>query len=357
MINVTKPKLPPREKLDSYIDKIYETQWITNNGPLLKEFEQKLKEYLGVKNIILVANGTLALQVAYKALELKAEVITTPFSFVATTSSLIWEGLQPNFCDIDPQSLCIDDTQLHKQISDNTSAIVATHVYGNTCNVHAIDTLAKEHNLKVIYDASHCFGINYKDSSILNYGDISTISFHATKIFHSIEGGAIVTKDDALAKKIRLLINFGIDGPENILQLGINAKMNEFQAAMGLCMLDEMDDIIAKREVIWNIYNKALCGSVELIEWNENATHNYSYFPLLFKDEKTLLHVKNKLFENGINARRYFNPSLNTLNYIQKYQACAISEDISSRVLVLPIYPELSLDDVDKIIQIIKENV
>ena len=226
MIPVTKPYLPNKAKYQAYVDKIYESGWLTNNGSLVRELEERLTHYLGVKNLILVANGSLALQVAYKALNLSGEVITTPFSFVATTNTLLWEGLTPVFADNNPRTFNIDPQQIEAQITPKTSALLPVHVFGNPCEVEAIQAIADKHQLKVIYDAAHAFGSEYKNQSVLNYGDISTLSFHATKLFHTIEGGAVITNDDELAKKIRLLINFGITGPSSIEGLGTNAKMN-----------------------------------------------------------------------------------------------------------------------------------
>ena len=354
MINVTKPYLPSQEKLQLYISEIYKTGWLTNNGPLLKTFENRLKEYLGVKNLILVTNGTLALQVAYKALKLKGEVITTPFSFVATSSSLLWENLEPIFCDIDKDNLTIDYQNIESLINKNTSAIVPTHVFGNSCDIEEIENIAKKYKLKTIYDASHCFDTNYKKQNILNFGDISTISFHATKLFHTIEGGAIITNNDKLAKQVRLLINFGFTGPEKIEEIGINAKMNEFQAAMGLAILDEIDTIKEKRETVWRYYKEHIPKNIQLLDWNKNCTLNYAYFPIILKTEKQLLHLLEVFGKNNIYPRRYFNPSLNTLDYIKKKQSCPISEDISKRILCLPIYPDLEKRNILKIVNILE---
>ena len=226
MIPVTKSYLPNKENYKSYIDIIYENGWLTNRGELVRELERRLQAYLGVKNIILVANGSLALQIAYKALDLKGEVITTPFSFIATANTIAWEGLLPVFADIDPHSFNVDPKQIKDKITDKTSAIIPVHVFGNPCDIEGIQTIAYKHQLKVIYDAAHAFDVQYKGKSVLNYGDVSTLSFHATKLFHTIEGGAIITNDNELSKKIRLLINFGITGPTSIESLGINAKMN-----------------------------------------------------------------------------------------------------------------------------------
>jgi len=354
MIPVTKAYLPNKEKYKRYIDRIYESGWLTNNGSLLKKLEQRLQTYLGVKHLILVANGSLALQLAYKALELKGEVITTPFSFIATTSTIAWEGLTPVFADINPDSFNIDPSKIEEQITDKTSAIVPVHVFGSPCDVDAIQSIADKHNLKVIYDAAHTFGIQYKDQSILNYGDISTLSFHATKLFHTIEGGAVITNDDELAKKIRLLINFGITGPTSIESIGINAKMNEFEAAMGLCVLDEIEQVCQQRQVIWQRYQKELAGLVQFQQFNEHSNNNYAYAPVIFESEQQLLKIEQALKEHDIMPRRYFYPSLESLDYLQTNQECKISRDIANRVLCLPIYSELQKSEQLDVINIIR---
>jgi len=357
VINVTKTYLPDKEKYQKYVDKIYSNGWITNNGPLVKKLEERLAKYLGVKNIVLVANGTVALEIAYRTLDLKGYAITTPFSFVATTSSLVTNGIKPIFADINPQTLCINSTNIETLITPNTSAIVPVHVFGNSCDVEAIDIIAKEHNLKVVYDAAHAFGVNYKGESLLNYGDISTLSFHATKLFHTIEGGALIINDDSLVEKARYLINFGIENMESIPELGTNAKMNEFEAAMGLCMLDEMEGIFQKRKIIYDLYNQKLKGVVKLQKQNTNATLNYSYFPIVLKDEEETLKIQKALNDKQIFPRRYFYPSLDTLNYIEPKQYCQISRDISNSILALPIYPELKEEEQNLILHIIQENI
>lgn len=357
MINVTKTYLPNKEKYRQYIDEIYANGWITNNGPMVKLLEKRLADYLGVKNIILVSNGTLALDIAYRALRLKGDVVTTPFSFVATTSSIFASGLNPIFADIDSQTLNINVENLESHITNDTSAIVPVHVYGNACEVEKIDAIAKKYNLKVIYDAAHAFGVKYKDNSLLNYGDISTLSFHATKTFHTIEGGALIINDDSLVETVRYLINFGIKNEEEIPELGINAKMNEFEAAMGLCVLDDMQDLFLKRKDVFDLYQQELIKQIDFQKQNEHATQNYSYFPVLLKDEKELHRVKNALNKKEIYPRRYFYPSLDTLSYIEPKQFCEISRDIASRVLCLPIYANLELDDVKSISDIINNNL
>jgi len=297
------------------------------------------------------------LEIAYRTLGLKGFAITTPFSFVATTSSLVTNGLLPIFADIDSKTLNIDPKKIEAHITPNTSAIVATHVFGNPCEVEAIDVLAKKHKLKVVYDAAHSFGVEVKGQSILNYGDISTLSFHATKLFHTIEGGALIINDDALVQKARYLINFGIKNTEEIPELGTNAKMNEFEAAMGLCMLDEMKNIKEERKCIWERYVDALQGLVQFQEQHQNASRNYSYFPVVFKHEEQLLSVQKALGEKDIFPRRYFYPSLDTLSYIEPKQFCENSRDVSTRILCLPMYAELTKEEQELIIDTIKENL
>ncbi len=352
-INVTKTYLPNKEKYQKYVDEIFESGWITNNGQMVRDLEKRLAEYLGVKNIVLVANGTAALEIAYRTLDIKGFAITTPFSFVATTSSLITNGLLPIFADIDLKTLNIDPKTIEALITPHTSAIVPVHVFGNACDVEAIDMIAKKHNLKVVYDAAHTFDVKYKGESLLTHGDISALSFHATKLFHTIEGGALIINDDSLVEKARYLINFGIENAESIPELGTNAKMNEFEAAMGLCMLDEMENVLNKRKVIYERYQNELKGFVGLQETDPDASSNYSYFPIILKDEEQMFRVQDALNHQGISPRRYFYPSLDTLSYIEPKQYSKNSRDISTRILCLPIYPELEANDQSRIIQII----
>lgn len=357
MINVTKAYLPSKEKYKAYIDQIYDRCWLTNNGELLQTLEKRLQQHLGVKHIICVANGSFALQLAYKALELKGAVITTPFSFAATTSTLAWEGLKPVFADICPKSFNLDPKNIEAKITEHTSAIVPVHVFGNPCDVEAIQAIADKYKLKVVYDAAHAFGVNFKGQSVLNYGNISTLSFHATKLFHTIEGGAVITNDDALAKKVRQLINFGITSPTTIEGLGTNAKMNEFEAAMGLCVLDDIEQIYASRQAIWQSYQTKLSGLVQLQEWNQHANNCGSYTPIVLKSEVELLAVENKLKKNGIVPRRYFYPSLDMLEYIKPQQVMPISRDIASRILCLPIYPDLSIECLNNITKLLRSSI
>ncbi|MDQ7062057.1 MAG: DegT/DnrJ/EryC1/StrS family aminotransferase [Sulfurimonas sp.] len=357
MINVTKTYLPNKEKYQKYVDEIFESGLITNSGPKVKELEKRLAKYLGAKNIILVSNGTAALEIAYRTLSLKGFAITTPFSFVATTSSLVTNGISPIFADIDENTLNLNPINIEKLITPHTSAIVPVHVFGNACEVEEIEKIAKKHDLKVIYDAAHAFDVKYKGQSLLNYGDISTLSFHATKLFHTIEGGALIINDDSLVEKARYLINFGIENAESIPHLGTNAKMNEFEAAMGLCVLDDIKIIKEKRKELYEVYKDELKDIVKFQKQNKDSTENYSYFPVVFESEEQLLRVQKVLNENQINPRRYFYPSLDTLGYIEPKQECAVSRDISKKILCLPIYPELRKNEQNMILDILKREI
>lgn len=351
MINVTKSYLGNKEKFIAYVDRIYDTGWMTNHGPLVLALEQRLKEYLGVRNIILTNNGTIALQIAYRALGLSGSAITTPFSFVATTSSMQWEGIRPIFADIDSATWNLDPEQIEARLEHDTTAIVATHVFGNPCAVERIQQIANRHRLKVIYDGAHAFGVRHRGQSVFNWGDISTLSFHATKLFHTIEGGAIVTNDDALAARIRLLCNFGIVDTDVIQGIGINAKLNEFAAAMGLCILDDIEGILEQRAEIGQRYERTLADHFELQMPQPGSERNYSYFPMALADELQLLRSREQLNLNGINPRRYFYPSLDTLEYLQPQMPQPRSRSLSRRVLCLPIYPGLPADVQGRVIQ------
>lgn len=357
MIQVTKSFLPNINQYMKYIDLIFSNGQLTNNGPLVRELESRLTDYLGVKNLILVSNGTVALNVAYLALGLvKGEVVTTPFSFVATTSSLCMGGMTPIFVDIDLETFNINPDNIVKGISSQTKAIVPVHVFGNACNVDLIDKISKQYDLKVVYDAAHAFGVSYKNNSILNFGDVSTLSFHATKLFHTIEGGAIVTKDDDLACRIRKIINFGIENEGSIPYLGTNAKMNEFEAAMGLCVIEHMDDILECRKHLYETYERNLSGYFQLQKINSDCTRNYSYFPIVCRSENQLLDIKNMLNSFDIYPRRYFYPSLNRLQFLNsKDSDVQNAETLSSRVLCLPLYADLEASTQAKIIELLKK--
>ena len=356
MINVTKTHLPERVKLDKYIDKIYQSNWLTNFGQLEQELTHRLKEFLEADNLLLTSNGTLAMQVAYKALGLTGEVITTPFSFVATTSSLAWEHLTPIFTDINPLSLNIDPQRIAEKITAKTSAILPVHVFGRACDITQIQEIADKNRLKVIYDAAHAFNVKTTNgTNILNYGDASTLSFHATKIFHTIEGGAIISKDANFIKECKKLINFGITGYDKIEGQGTNCKMNEFAAAMGLAVLDDIDYVMAERERVDMAYRELLPANI-LPQTINIANNNHAYFPVLFKDEIECLKVRDALLANKIMPRRYFYPSLDTLDYVGT-QYCPISRDIASRILCLPMYDSLSNQEINHICNIVNGSI
>ncbi len=351
MINVTQSYLGNKAKFLSYVDSIYASGWLTNHGPLVTELEERLREYLGVRNIILTNNGTLALQIAYRALNLTGSAITTPFSFVATTSSLQWEGIRPIFADIDKSTWNLDPKAIEARIDSDTQAIVATHVFGNPCDVEEIACIAARHRLKVVYDGAHAFGVHYRNHSVFNWGDVSTLSFHATKLFHTIEGGAIVTNDDNLAARVRLLCNFGIVDTDVIDGIGINAKLNEFAAAMGLCILDDMPLILEQRAEISRRYELALGDYLDLQQPQLHAQRNHSYFPVGLASEDELLRCRSALNAKGINPRRYFYPSLDTLAYLQPQTPQIQSRSLSRRILCLPIYPGLPRHVQTRVIQ------
>jgi dTDP-4-amino-4,6-dideoxygalactose transaminase len=358
-IHVSRPVLPEKASYVKYLDKIWDSKHLTNNGPLLLELEDSLKEYLGVKHVFVVANGTMALQLAIKALELSGEVVTTPFSYVATTSSLVWEGCTPVFADIENSSCNISVKEIERKINKNTSAILATHVYGNPVDVAGIERLALKHGLKVVYDAAHAFGVELNSKSVLSYGDVSTVSFHATKLFHSAEGGAVVTNNDMLAHKINYMRGFGHNGPEEYFGIGINGKNSEFHAAMGLCILPMVEDLIAQRKELYELYNRLINFSsteVRIPLLTNNLRYNYSYYPIIFKDEGQLVRIKLALNEQNIFPRRYFYPSLNNLPYVQS-KKCDVSDNISKRVLCLPLYNGLTEKKVMEITQIINEHI
>lgn len=354
MIPVTKPFLPPIEEYENYLKGIWHREWLTNMGPLASQLEMDLKKYLRVNHLLYVTNGTVALQMAIKALDLKGEIITTPFSFVATTSSIVWEGCKPVFVDIDPASLNIDASRIEAAITDKTSAILATHVYGNPCDVLAIEKIARQHNLKVIYDAAHAFGVEVHGRSIFEYGDISTCSLHSTKLYHSIEGGLVFTTDPILLKKIASIRNFGISGFDAFAELGINAKNSEFHAAMGLANLNYADAIISKRkQLTWRYEQKLQNFRARRPQWHSNSENNASYLPYVLESEEVLLRIKAELDNSEIFTRRYFYPSLSSaLPYLDAV-TMPITDDIAKRVLCLPLYYDLTEEEVDWICRII----
>ena len=361
-ILVTKPFQAPFEEITAEMQRAWDAEWLTNNGPLLQEFEAGLNEYLGTRECAVVSNGTVAIQVAMQALEVSGEVITTPFSYVATTSTIVWERCTPVFVDVDPKTFNIDPAQIEAAITPKTTAILATHVFGVPCDVDAIQKIADAHGLKVIYDAAHCFGTELNGESVLSYGDISTLSLHATKLMHSVEGGAVFVNDASdkveefgdqvspLRYRVNRLRNFGHYGPEIFDGVGINAKNSEMHAAIGLVNLRYADKIMADRARQHEVYNEAL-AALELLtpEVPDNVRWNKSYYPVVFRDEAEALHVKDGLEESGILARRYFHPALNTLPYIEQPGHTPNAAYISTSILCLPLYFGLENETVARI--------
>lgn len=353
MIPVTKPFLPAEKEFRDYIKGIWIRQWLTNNGPLVNSLELQLKEYLDLKYLLFLSNGTLALQLAIKALELNGEVITTPFSFVATTSAISWQACKPVFVDIDPYTLNIDAGKIEAAITPRTTAIVATHVFGNPCDIEAIQHIATKHGLKVIFDAAHCFGVRYKGRSVFEYGDISTVSFHSTKLYHTIEGGAVITKCPELLKKMALMRAFGYSGIDTFSEVGVNVKNSEFHAAMGLCNLKHVDKILQRRRYLYQQYKIRLRGlnvAFQHIDYPED--YNYAYFPVIFETEELMMESKDALELEQIYSRRYFYPSLSSLPYVDQV-AMPVCDSIAARILCLPLYHTLTTAELDLICRIL----
>jgi dTDP-4-amino-4,6-dideoxygalactose transaminase len=354
-INVTKPFLPPISEYTKILEGIWNRNWLTNDGPVLNELELRLKDYLETNHLLITSNGTIALQIAIKALDIKGEIITTPFTYVATTSSIVWEGCTPVMVDIDENTLNIDHRKIEAAINHNTKAILATHVFGNACNIDAIDHIANKYKLKVIYDAAHCFGTKYKGRSIFRYGDISTCSFHSTKLFHTIEGGGLFSESPELIRKMALLRNFGHISPTQFGSVGINGKNSEFHAAMGLCNIKRVDEFIIERCNLKERYMGYL-SNIESIRFpgiTPNCKLNNAYFPVILESENVLLNVLSRLNEHDIYPRRYFYPSLDELDYISVKYDVPVSTDISKRILCLPFYNGLSLEEIDLVCRIL----
>jgi dTDP-4-amino-4,6-dideoxygalactose transaminase len=353
MITVTKTYLPPIEEYNALVKKAFDNQWLTNRGELIELLEEKLKVYLKIDWITITNNGTVPLQIALKLFGKGGEIITTPFSYVATTSAIVWENCTPVFVDIHPDYLTIDETKIEQAITSRTTCILATHVFGNPCNVDVIDAIAKKHNLKVIYDAAHCFGVEYDNKSIFEFGNVSTCSFHATKLFHTAEGGAMFTKNKELQRQLFYSHNFGHDGPLAFHGLGINGKISELQAAMGLAVFPYMEEILAERKKVVDLYDTLLDFSkFKKLKIRENTKWNYSYYPVILESEEQLLQVQKRMNDNQIFPRRYFYPSLNTIPYVQN-TPMPISEDTAKRILCLPLYVGLSKNEIEKIASII----
>ncbi len=360
-IFVTRSSIPNFEEYIDEIRDIWDTHWLTNMGPKHKELQNELKKYLNVNKLDLLTNGHMALELSMQAMNLKGEVITTPFTFASTTHAIVRNGLEPVFCDINADDYTIDVEKIEDLITDKTSAIVPVHVYGNICNIEEIERIANKYSLKVIYDAAHTFGETYKGRGVGNFGDISCFSFHATKVFNTIEGGAVCFSDDDFGLELYRLKNFGIRGPEVVDGIGANAKMNEFCAAMGICNLRHVDNEIAKREKVAKRYKEHLIGieGLKLSHVNKDVVSNYAYFPVVF-DEKVFGSSRNEVFNElankGIFARKYFHPLTNSFDcFYDKYDVYStpVALYISKRILTLPLYADLALEDVDKICEIV----
>lgn len=350
-IALNKPVAPDIKKLTKYLERVNESGWYTNFGPLHQLLTKRLEEYLGVENLLLVSNGTLAIQVACKVLGVKS-ALTTPFSFVATSSSLLWQGIDVAFSDIDAQSYNLDPQAVDNWLLSNQSidSVVATHVYGNPCDVKSFENISKKHNVKVIYDAAHAFAVDCNGQSVLKYGDASTLSFHATKVFHTVEGGAIVFKRKEDYLKAKQLINFGIQKDGGLGEPGINAKLNEYQCAVGLTILDEIDNILAVRKALFESYSEQLESVVKMPKWHEFSTINGAYLPIVLNNESEKEKVKVALSDKSIQSRDYFSPSLNT---VYSDIDMPISERAAKEVLCLPLHFHMTKEDVKAVCEIV----
>ncbi len=363
-IPVTSPLLPPLEEFQPYLEKIWESKWLTNNGQFHQQLEQELCDYLGVKHVCLFSNGTLALITALQALRITGEVITTPFSFVATTHSLWWNNIKPVFVDIEPETFNLDPTKIEAAITPQTTAIMPVHVYGNPCNMEAIQQIADTYNLKVLYDAAHAFGVEKNGESVLNFGDLSVLSFHATKVFNTFEGGAIICHDEKMKRHIDDLKNFGFRGETTVIAPGINAKMNEVQAAFGLLQLKYIDKALARRKVIAETYREKLSDikGIHFLNDLPDIKHAYSYFPVLIDETeygKSRDVLYDHLKENNIYARRYFYPLISNFPTYKGLPSAVpdnlpVANEVADKVICLPIYPDLEMSDVNRIVEILK---
>lgn len=364
-IPVTVPFVAELKAVGRYLERAHASAWLTNNGPLAMELAARLEDYLGVRNLLLTANGTLALQLAYKALGIESAAVTTPFTFIATASAMKWQGLKPWFADIDAKMLGLSPRAAEQALahdrkgSSSIDGIVPVHVYGNPCDVEAFEQLGQEYHTPVVYDASHAFGIKYRNESILNWGDASTLSFHATKLFHTVEGGAVVFKDANIYEEAKRMINFGLGDGEDINSPGINAKMSEVHAAYGLANLDCIDKILTRRLEILDLYCQRLNGTVGFPVWRSQASQNGAYVPILLESERQCHAVLDSLKRIGVIARRYFYPSLHRVAEFANHtnDGCVTSEQTAPRVLCLPIFTALKNRDIERVCEAVKQGV
>jgi len=353
-IYVTQPSLAPLEEYTELLAQVWESGILTHNGPMVQRLERELCEWLDVEHFVAVTNGTVAIQMAIKALEIQGEIITTPFTWVATLSAIKWEGCTPVFCDIEPDTFNIDPAKIEAAITDKTVAIMPVHVFGNPCDVEAIEGIAQKHGLKVIYDAAHAVGTTYNGKSVLEWGDISTTSLHATKLLNTAEGGGCITTDAVLAKKLERIRFFGHNDAKEIVEDGFNGKLTEVHAALGIANLKYGDEVLADRKRKYQMYLDGLSACNGLRFQNPRfGESNYSYFPVVFETETQLLKAEKALNAGEIFPRRYFYPSVNTLSEIVDYASMPVSEDISQRILCLPLYWKLDISEVQEVVSIL----
>lgn len=357
-IFVSQPSLAPLEEVTELLKGVWQRGILTHNGPLVQQLENEICQKLNLNHFVVVSNGTIAIQMAIKALEIEGEIITTPFTWIATVSAIKWENCTPVFCDINPETLNIDPAKIEALITPNTKAIMPVHVFGNPCDVEAIEAIAKKHNLKVIYDAAHAVGSHINGKSLLEYGDISATSLHATKLLNTGEGGGCIANNTELHEKIKRIRFFGHDDAKDIVEDGFNGKLTEIHAALGLANLHYYDDVLADRKEKYMLY-KSLLSDNDAISFQkiERGEPNYSYFPIIFKTEELLLEVEKTLTENGFVPRRYFYPSVNTFTKVVSYQSCPLSENVAKRILCLPLFWKIGEENVRNIAQIVNEKV
>ena len=361
MIELSKPFLPPKKVVNILLKSIWKSHQLTNNGPLLKKLEETFQVYFNIKNLSIVNSGTMGLQVAIKSLNLTKKIITTPFSYVATSTSILWEGCEPVFADIDSETLNVNPEKVKELIDNETQAILVTHCFGNACDVDELIKIAKNYNLKLLFDGAHCFGTEYKNKTIFKYGDISVLSLHSTKLFHMVEGGVIFTRSPLLQKKINFMRNFGHNGPEKFEGIGINGKNSEFHSAIGIANFQFIKEILNKRKLQSAYYDQLLFKKqIDLNKQRLNkkmTAYNFAYYPIIFSKIKTILKVQKNLAEKNIVSRRYFYPSLNNLSYSKYKSKTPISDSISGKVLCIPLHHYLKRNDQRKIVKIILEYI
>ena len=355
MLTITRPFLPTKTTFQAKLNQIWDCRYLTNHGPLYTELNSLLEARASLLHAY-VSNGTISLQLLLKSLGCSGEIVTTPFSYVATTNAILWEGGTPVFADVDPKTCNADPEAVERAIGPNTKGLLFTHVYGIPCDVEALEKLAEKHGIWLVFDAAHAFDVQYKGRSLFSYGTAASASYHATKIFHTVEGGGVYSKDEELMWAVRQLMKFGPTSPETFDRPGINAKNSEFHAAMGLCILPHMPDIIARRKALSERYDAQIPKGLSRPILPEGTEYNYAYYPIFFPNQEALLHTKAALEQAGIGSRRYFYPSLNTLPYLSETQACPVSEELSSRVLCLPLYPDLSDLDQEYILDHLHRN-